>query len=333
MDGNVDRVRTLLSGGTFSLEVTVTPSETPLVLASRQRGPVAVDIVELLLAHSAEKISKTIIFRMLMAACTWSTLDMVLHLVLLLPNFASTRTNQGENIFHAAVRNYSAGAEILSYFLKKYCLHKLLWNRNEDGQEPHTAFHRINCEILKIVVLNGSDFNGSRRQPSFAASCARRNFCPMRLAEKTLSFLNYEFDGEVLMELNFHETHNEMLGNVTHDVQSRLKDEFDLLKTKILYGTKTAYTFLLANRLECNSYAENVNFINQFLATQQMTFFGGLIRSKIIKSNGRLKLFEDSRESFAAVIKFHLPDLVFRKISIWLNNDGLRMIIRAEFEK
>lgn len=326
---DIERVRIYLFHGTFDLISPTTSSISPLELASQQKGANAVEIVEILLAHRSETIDEKILFRMLMTAAMLSQLSMVQFLTDRLPNFASQRTNDGENILHASVRNHSAGSGIIANMLHHHNLHALLWEKNNQGHEPHLAFHRVNCKTLKVLLLNGSNFSGAKI-PSFADSCSSGSLCPMRLAQKILALLNYKLDVKVQMELDFHETKNQLLGNLTDEIQALVNDEFYYLTSQTIYNKKTLFDFLVSSRSESIIFAKNADSIRYTLARQDMTFCRGLIKAKLMKAQERLDLFEDSKEGFAVVIFQHLPRLIFKKLSGFLNNNDLRNLIRAE---
>lgn len=332
LDGAVDRVRTLLFFGRFSLESMEDYSLTQLELACRQKGAEAVEIVELLLAHNADEVNDDVLFGILFQACTWSGLTLVAHLADLHPNSIFGQNDEGENLLHASVRNYSAGPRKLSFFLKNYEMYKFLWAKNQDSLEPHVASHRISCTTLKIIILNGGDFNRAKKCPSFAQSCAGMNFCPMRLAETFLSLFKYKFDTKVSMELDFHETHNQLPRILTEEVRLSLDEELGLLKTKYIYAKKTAFQFLICNRLESNWFARNVKAFDLFLLEQPIFYSKGLIKSKLVKSLERLDLFEESRKKFTYIIGYDLPELIIGKILFLLANNELIKIVTVELE-
>lgn len=329
---DVRRVTSLLRNATFSLRVIPGLPETPLELASGKNGPRAEEIVDLLVAHIADQIDVETIFKMIYYACIFSQLSMVKHLIEKDPTAVGLQNNQGENIFHAAVMNFFHGPGIISYVLENHNVHELLGAKNKSGLEPHMSYNQINCQSLQAIVLNGADFNGSDKRPYFPRGCSSRQSCPVRLAVKIFNLLNYKFDDKFIMELDFHETRNQLLGNLSKRIAGKLATEFKILKQEKIFGKLTALNFLLANRLEINSYAKNVEEINRFVADHSITLFKGLIKSKIIRSINRFNMYEEAYDKFSKLIHGSLPLLIFEKISLRLKNMDLENILLAEQE-
>lgn len=328
LDQDVDKVENLLEYGQFSLEDIPTLPENPLVLACRAKGAKAERIVELLLAHVAHKIQDEMLVKMSFQACTWSGLSMVKLLEGHAANISSATNYHGDNLFHAAGKNFDHGADIMSYFLDHHNLYEHLWAKNLEGFEPQSEFQRMTCKNLQEIALNGRDFNNCTKVPTFAYKCSSRKFCPMRLAEKIFSLLNYQLQGYVMMGLEHHETENRLLANLTEETQIQLTMQFSLLDQEIIFGKKTALEFLMANRRQTNIFAKNIDAVNDFLANRPSNFFKGLIKSKLIKSQKRLELFERAREKFIMVItETYIPELAFYKISVFLTNLDLINIV------